>query len=112
MPRHLTCSGWMVPTCFCSSRRLPVAACEVSPSWNRRVGWSTSTVPYASLFTSFVVHVNRVGYEDGLNFWGGSTIFDPDGELHAKGPYYRKASLWRRSTCTSFTHARPPTPVA
>jgi len=45
---------------------------------------------YASLFTSFVVHVNRVGYEDGLNFWGGSTIFDPDGELHAKGPYYQE----------------------
>jgi len=46
---------------------------------------------YASLFTSFVVHVNRVGYEDGLNFWGGSTVFDPDGELLAKGPYQQEA---------------------
>jgi predicted amidohydrolase len=46
---------------------------------------------YASLFTSFVVHVNRVGYEDGLNFWGGSTVFDPDGELLAKGPTYQEA---------------------
>jgi len=46
---------------------------------------------YASLFTSFVVHVNRVGYEDGLNFWGGSTVFDPDGELLAKGPYHQEA---------------------
>ena len=45
---------------------------------------------YASLFTSFVVHVNRVGYEDGLNFWGGSTVFDPDGELLAKGPYHQE----------------------
>ncbi|MFZ6031627.1 MAG: nitrilase-related carbon-nitrogen hydrolase [Chloroflexota bacterium] len=42
---------------------------------------------YASLFTSFVAHANRVGYEDGLNFWGGSTVFDPNGELVAKGPY-------------------------
>jgi predicted amidohydrolase len=42
---------------------------------------------YASLFTAFVTHANRVGYEDGLNFWGGSTIFDPNGELVAKGPY-------------------------
>ena len=33
---------------------------------------------YASLFTTFVVHSNRVGFEDGLNFWGGSTIFDPN----------------------------------
>lgn len=46
---------------------------------------------YASLFTSFVVHVNRVGYEDGLNFWGGSTVFDPDGELLVRAPYYQEA---------------------
>lgn len=42
---------------------------------------------YASLFTTFVAHANRVGYEDGLHFWGGSTLFDPNGELIAKGPY-------------------------
>jgi predicted amidohydrolase len=46
---------------------------------------------YASLFTSFVAHVNRVGYEDGLNFWGGSTVFDPDGELLVKAPYHQEA---------------------
>ncbi len=46
---------------------------------------------YASLFTSFVAHTNRVGYEDGLNFWGGSTLFDPNGELLAKGPYHQEA---------------------
>lgn len=46
---------------------------------------------YASLFTNFVIHANRVGYEDGLNFWGGSTAFDPDGELIAKGPYHQEA---------------------
>ena len=46
---------------------------------------------YASLFTSFVAHTNRVGYEDGLNFWGGSTVFDPNGELLVKGPYHQEA---------------------
>lgn len=46
---------------------------------------------YASLFTSFVAHANRTGYEDGLNFWGGSTVFDPNGELLAKGPYHQEA---------------------
>lgn len=46
---------------------------------------------YASLFTCFVAHTNRVGYEDGLNFWGGSTIFDPNGELIARGPYHEEA---------------------
>lgn len=46
---------------------------------------------YASLFTTFVAHANRVGYEDGLNFWGGSTVFDPNGDLIAQGPYHQEA---------------------
>ena len=46
---------------------------------------------YASLFTSFVAHANRVGYEDGLHFWGGATLFDPNGELIAQGPYHEEA---------------------
>lgn len=41
---------------------------------------------YAGLFTNFVAHANRVGYEDGLNFWGGSTIFDPNGDLVLRAP--------------------------
>jgi len=48
---------------------------------------------YANLFTSFVVHSNRVGYEDGLNFWGGSTIYDPNGDLLAKCPYHEETLL-------------------
>ena len=46
---------------------------------------------YASLFTNFVAHTNRAGFEDGLNFWGGSTVFDPDGDLVAHGPYFDEA---------------------
>jgi predicted amidohydrolase len=48
---------------------------------------------YASLFTSFTIHSNRVGFEDGLNFWGGSTIFDPNGDLLVKGPYHEEKLL-------------------
>lgn len=43
---------------------------------------------YASIFTNFVIHVNRTGFEDGVNYWGGSTIYDPEGVLLAQGPYY------------------------
>lgn len=46
---------------------------------------------YASVFTSFVVHTNRVGYEDGLNFWGGAALYDPNGELVVQGPYHEEA---------------------
>ncbi len=46
---------------------------------------------YASLFTVFVAHANRTGFEDGLNFWGGSTIFGPDGKLVVQAPYYEES---------------------
>lgn len=59
-----------------------------SASWVERINRA-----YASLFTSFVAHANRVGYEDGLNFWGGSTVFDPNGILLSQGPYHEEALL-------------------
>ena len=46
---------------------------------------------YANLFTSYVVHSNRVGYEDGLNFWGAATVHDPRGERLVLGPYFEEA---------------------
>lgn len=57
-----------------------------SARWVEHIGQA-----YASLFTSFVASTNRVGYEDGLNFWGGATAYDPNGELIAKGPYFEEA---------------------
>ena len=57
-----------------------------SARWVERVNQT-----YASLFTAFVAHSNRVGFEDGLHFWGGATIFDPNGELLVQGPYHEEA---------------------
>jgi len=34
---------------------------------------------YARLLSVFVAFCNRVGFEDGVNFWGGSEIVGPDG---------------------------------
>jgi len=48
---------------------------------------------YATFLTNFVLHCNRVGFEDGLNFWGGSTVFGPDGNLVAQAPYFEEALL-------------------
>jgi NAD+ synthase (glutamine-hydrolysing) len=46
---------------------------------------------YAGLFTSFVVHTNRVGYEDGLNFWGGASVYNPDGIALVHAPQHEEA---------------------
>jgi predicted amidohydrolase len=48
---------------------------------------------YSSMFTSYVIHCNRVGFEGGLNFWGGSTIYEPDGEQVICGPFHDEALL-------------------
>jgi NAD+ synthase (glutamine-hydrolysing) len=42
---------------------------------------------YGSIFTNYVIHCNRVGYEDGKNFWGGSSVVNPDGDLLIHGQY-------------------------
>jgi predicted amidohydrolase len=57
-----------------------------SARWVEHVGQA-----YASLFTNFVALTNRVGFEDGLNYWGGATVYDPNGEVLAKGPYHEEA---------------------
>jgi len=38
---------------------------------------------YAGFFVSYLIYVNRVGYEDGINFWGGSMAVAPSGEVVA-----------------------------
>ncbi len=40
---------------------------------------------YAALFTCFTAYCNRVGFEDGYHFWGGSRLLGPDGRMLA-GP--------------------------
>ena len=59
-----------------------------SARWVQRINQA-----YAGLFTNYVVHCNRVGFEDGLNFWGGSSIVDPNGEFMLQGSYFDEALL-------------------
>lgn len=39
---------------------------------------------YAQFLTTFFVYCNRVGYEDGANFWGGSMVIAPNGDIVAR----------------------------
>ncbi|HZK77069.1 MAG TPA: nitrilase-related carbon-nitrogen hydrolase [Candidatus Kapabacteria bacterium] len=45
---------------------------------------------YARLLGCFVVFVNRVGVEDGVNFWGGSEAVAPSGETIARGKFFEE----------------------
>jgi predicted amidohydrolase len=68
----------------------------ISSSPGRGVGATTGlgtassydamTRTYAQLYTSFVIYCNRVGYEDGVAFWGGSRVVGPDGTVLVEAP--------------------------
>ncbi|MGD0653874.1 MAG: nitrilase-related carbon-nitrogen hydrolase [Thermoguttaceae bacterium] len=44
------------------------------------------TKAFAQLLGAVVIVVNRVGFEDGLCFWGGSMAVGPDGRIIAQAP--------------------------
>ncbi len=52
--------------------------------------WESMNRAYAETFGVFVIYANRVGFEDGVGFWGGSEVIDPFGQCVAKGRYYEE----------------------
>jgi len=68
-------------------QRRPKKKLAISETWENMVRF------YASLFLQFCVFVNRVGYEDGINFWGGSEVISPSGRQIIKAPYFDEALL-------------------
>ena len=46
---------------------------------------------YARLYGLNVLFANRVGFEDGIGFWGGSRVVDPFGTELARAPYFEEA---------------------
>lgn len=45
---------------------------------------------YARLLSCYVLFSNRVGFEDGVNFWGGSGVHDPSGNQLKCGKYFEE----------------------
>jgi predicted amidohydrolase len=66
---------------------------------------------YGSTFTDYVVHVNRVGYEDGINFWGGSSITNPDGEFVTHGQYFDEALIVQEIDLNQIHRSRSQMPL-
>jgi NAD+ synthase (glutamine-hydrolysing) len=66
---------------------------------------------YASMFTCFIAHANRVGYEDGLHFWGGAALFDPNGEEVAVGPYNEEALTFAQMDLNQIRRTRARLPL-
>ncbi|MEL6526549.1 MAG: nitrilase-related carbon-nitrogen hydrolase, partial [Chloroflexota bacterium] len=66
---------------------------------------------YGSMFTSYIAHCNRVGYEDGKVFWGGSSIVDPNGEFMTHGQYFDECLITQEIDLNQLHRSRARLPL-
>lgn len=73
--------------------------------------WEMINRANAETFSLFMIYGNRVGFEDGVGFWGGSEIVDPFGQRIAKAKYYEEAFLAGDVTLESVRRKRTMAPL-
>jgi len=61
---------------------------------------------YARLLSSYIVFVNRAGFEDGVNFWGGSEIVNPNGEPQVVGKFFDEDMIYGEIDVNEVRRAR------
>lgn len=71
---------WLFVISSGPGRGLPEAGKEPSSG----TAWNSVLIACASFFQTGTIFVNRVGWEDGVKFWGGSKYVDPAGEVRAE----------------------------
>ncbi len=81
-PYILAMDGATTLICLSSSPGRGISQAETLGS---TASWQKLTSTTALFLNSRVLYCNRVGYEDGVNFWGGSEVIDPSGAVIARG---------------------------
>ena len=61
---------------------------------------------YARILSSYFVFSNRVGFEDGVNFWGGSEIVDPFGNILAAAKLFEEDIIYAEVNFEEVRRAR------
>lgn len=61
---------------------------------------------YARLLSCYIIFCNRVGFEDGISFWGGSTVIDPGGRIIGRAPYFDDAIIYADISSEEIRRAR------
>jgi predicted amidohydrolase len=70
------------------------------------------TRAFAHLLGVVVILVNRVGFEDGLCFWGGSRVVGPDGRVLAQAPMLDESLTLATVDLADLRRQRTITPLA
>jgi predicted amidohydrolase len=81
-PYILAMDGATMLLCLSSS---PGRGITTEESLGSTAAWQKLTSTTAMFLNCRVIYCNRVGYEDGVNFWGGSEAVDPSGSVVARG---------------------------
>ena len=61
---------------------------------------------YARLLSVYLIFCNRVGYEDGVNFWGGSEVVDPFGNVDKVAKFFDEDMITSDINMSSLKRAR------
>jgi len=61
---------------------------------------------YARLLSTYIAFCNRVGFEDGVSFWGGSHVVDPLGNTAAQAKFFEEELLITKLSDTQIRKAR------
>jgi predicted amidohydrolase len=73
--------------------------------------YDAMTRTYAQLFTSYLLYCNRIGFEDGVGFWGGSRAIGPDGRLLGDPAGSDECMLLHRIDLAAVRRARIANPL-
>ena len=79
---------------------------SIRRTWDRVLGAAAETLG------CYVVFANRVGLEDGIGFWGGSTVISPEGQTIAHAPLYDEMLLEVELDPGAVRRARRAAPIA
>jgi len=67
------------------------SAANLGPELDNQTYWERTLESIGRMQQTWVVFVNRVGSEAGGDFWGGSRVIDPHGEVVAQAPLWEPA---------------------
>jgi N-carbamoylputrescine amidase len=81
---------------------------DMSPHTRKKMyeGWETIQRSHAIANGVFVAAVNRVGIEGAIEFWGGSFVCDPFGEVIARASHEKEEALMVDCDLTRIEHTR------
>ncbi len=106
-PYLLAMDGATTLVCLSSSPGRGIEGDELGTA----TAWRNLTTATARFLTCRVIYVNRVGYEDGVGFWGGSHVVAPSGEISVTAPEFESSLTLARIAENELRRERISSPL-